>query len=200
MLGYILITGKYGRIRLLAYGYSFYLFLTYCGLHGQTCTEHSQVRRLFTIPGVSTLADLLVAVVERLLIAVDDSPNGKFASRVAGMLAGLAVFGIIYTTDPFWALVWISIALSGVSAAAPVASSIVSLISPRGGTATIGGWVNLVNNLMGVAAPIITGFIVGITHSFAGAFLVAGIVLRSASSLMVVLGPIEPIPGPDPVN
>jgi len=25
---------------------------------------------------------------ERLLIAVDDSPNGKFASRVAGMLAG----------------------------------------------------------------------------------------------------------------
>ena len=25
---------------------------------------------------------------ERLLLAVDDSPNGKFASRVAGMLAG----------------------------------------------------------------------------------------------------------------
>ena len=29
-----------------------------------------------------------VANLERLLIAVDDSPNGKFASRVAGMLAG----------------------------------------------------------------------------------------------------------------
>ena len=29
-----------------------------------------------------------VSNLERLLIAVDDSPNGKFASRVAGMLAG----------------------------------------------------------------------------------------------------------------
>ncbi len=29
-----------------------------------------------------------VANLERLLIAIDDSPNGKFASRVAGMLAG----------------------------------------------------------------------------------------------------------------
>jgi len=29
-----------------------------------------------------------VANLERLLVAVDDSPNGKFASRVAGMLAG----------------------------------------------------------------------------------------------------------------
>ena len=71
-----------------------------------------------------------------------------------------------------WALVWITISLSGLSAAAPVASSIVSLISPRGATATVGGIVNLTNNLMGVAAPVITGFIVGLTHSFAGAFLV----------------------------
>ena len=29
-----------------------------------------------------------VANLERLLVAVDDSPNGQFASRVAGMLAG----------------------------------------------------------------------------------------------------------------
>ena len=76
--------------------------------------------------------------------------------------------------------------------------SIVSLISPRGGTATVGGFVNLVNNLMGVAAPVITGFIVGITHSFSGAFLVAGIVLLvGIISYVFVLGPIEPIPEPD---
>jgi len=83
------------------------------------------------------------------------------------------------------------------SAAAPVASSVVSLISPRGGTATVGGFANLINNLMGVAAPVITGFIVGVTHSFAGAFLVAGIVLLvGIFSYVVLLGPIEPIPEP----
>ena len=37
--------------------------------------------------------------------------------------------------------------------------------------------MNFVNNLMGVVAPIVTGYIVGATASFAGAFLVAGVVL-----------------------
>jgi MFS transporter, ACS family, D-galactonate transporter len=74
---------------------------------------------------------------------------------------------------------------------------VVSLISPRGGTATVGGFANLVNNLMGVAAPVITGFIVDITHSFSGAFLVAGLVLLvGIFSYVVLLGPIEPIPDP----
>jgi MFS family permease len=98
-------------------------------------------------------------------------------------------------------LFWITISLSGLSAAAPVASSIVSLISPRGATATVGGIVNLTNNLMGVAAPVITGFIVGATHSFTGAFLVAGAVLLvGIFSYVVVLGKIEPIPEPSPTN
>jgi MFS transporter, ACS family, D-galactonate transporter len=78
-----------------------------------------------------------------------------------------------------------------------VGSSIVSLIAPRGGTGTIGGIVNFCNNLMGIAAPVITGFIVGLTHSFAGAFLVAGIVLLiGIFSYVAVLGRIEPIAEP----
>jgi hypothetical protein len=46
------------------------------------------------------------------------------------------------------------------------------LVAPRGGTATIGGIMNLLNNVMGVVAPITTGYIVGGTASFTGAFLV----------------------------
>jgi Kef-type K+ transport system membrane component KefB/nucleotide-binding universal stress UspA family protein len=43
-----------------------------------------------------------VANLERLLIAVDDSPNGKFASRVAGMLAGTHAMPttVLHITDP----------------------------------------------------------------------------------------------------
>jgi hypothetical protein len=59
--------------------------------------------------------------------------------------------------------------LSGLAAA--VAWSIPSLIAPRGGTATIGGIMNLLNNMIGVVAPITTGYIVGAQHSFTGAFL-----------------------------
>jgi hypothetical protein len=42
---------------------------------------------------------------------------------------------------------------------------------------TIGGIMNLLNNMMGVAAPITTGYIVGATQSFTGCLPAAGIVL-----------------------
>ena len=60
--------------------------------------------------------------------------------------------------------------------------------------------MNFVNNLMGAVAPIITGFIVGVTGSFAGAFLVAGIALViGIFAYVVLLGRIEPIPDlPEP--
>jgi hypothetical protein len=88
----------------------------------------------------------------------------------------------------------LSIGLSGLAAA--VAWSIPSLIAPRGGTATIGGITNLLNNMFGVVAPITTGYIVGAQHSFTGAFLlpaswpVFGIL---AYVFIFILGRLEPI-------
>jgi MFS transporter, ACS family, D-galactonate transporter len=208
MLGYVLRNRKVWAhtVGYSAYGYSFYLFLTWLpGYMVQTLHMSILKSAAFsTIPWIfASLADLLIGgfLVDYFIARGNDDTKVRKAVIVAGMMAGLAVFGATFTTNPFWALVWITIALSGVSAAAPVASSIVSLISPRGGTATVGGFVNLVNNLMGVAAPVITGFIVGVTHSFAGAFLVAGLVLVvGIVSYVFVLGPIEPIPGPQPLT
>jgi MFS family permease len=185
-----------------AYGYSFYLFLTW--LPGYLVDSlHMSILKsagILTIPWLfASLADLLLGgfLVDYLIGRGLEETKVRKVAIACGMACGLAVFGAAYTTDPFWALAWITISLSGLSAAAPVASSIVSLISPRGAAATVGGIVNLVNNLMGVAAPVITGFIVGLTHSFAGAFLVAGLVLIvGIFSYLVVLGRIEPIPDP----
>jgi len=76
-----------------------------------------------------------------------------------------------------------------------VGSSIVSLIAPKGGAGTVGGILNFTNNMMGVLAPIITGLVVDWTQSFAGAFLIAGVVLLVGIFFyIVVLGRIEPIP------
>lgn len=208
MLGYVLRNRKVWAhtVGYSAYGYSFYLFLTWLPGYMVQSLHMSILKSaaFSTIPWIfASLADLLIGgfLVDHLIARGYDDTKVRKAVIVAGMMAGLAVFGATFTTNPVWALIWITIALSGVSAAAPVASSIVSLISPRGGTATVGGFVNLVNNLMGVAAPVITGFIVGITHSFSGAFLVAGLVLLvGIVSYVFVLGPIEPIPGPDPAT
>jgi MFS family permease len=185
-----------------AYGYSFYLFLTW--LPGYLVDSlHMSILKsagILTIPWIfASLADLLLGgfLVDYLIGRGLGETKVRKIAIACGMACGLAVFGAAYTNDAFWALTWITISLSGLSAAAPVASSIVSLISPRGAAATVGGIVNLVNNLMGVAAPVITGFIVGRTHSFAGAFLVAGLVLIvGIVSYLVVLGRIEPIPDP----
>jgi MFS family permease len=90
---------------------------------------------------------------------------------------------------------WISIALGGLAAAAPVGWSIPSLIAPKGGAGTIGGIMNFFNNLMGGVAPIATGYIVGVTNSFNGAFLVAGVVLLvGILSYVFLLGDITPLP------
>ena len=204
MLSYVLRSRKVWAhtIGYSAYGYSFYLFLTWLPSY-MVQTLHMNILKsaaLTTIPWLfASLADLLIggfAVDYFIARGIDDTKVRKIFI-VGGMSAGLAVFGATMTVNPVWAVVWITIALSGISAAAPVASSVVSLISPRGGTATVGGFTNFVNNLMGVAAPIITGIIVGWTKSFSGAFLVAGLVLLVGIwAYVFMLGRIEPIADP----
>ncbi len=204
MLGYLLRNRKVWGLTVgfSAYGYSFYLFLTW--LPGYLVqTLHMSILKsagYAAIPWIfASLSDLLIGgfLVDYLINRGYDETKVRKGVLIAGMVLGLAVFGATFTTDPVWAVAWITIALTGLAAAAPIGSSIVSLIAPRGGTGTIGGIVNFCNNLMGVAAPVITGFIVGLTHSFAGAFLIAGIVLVVGIFFYsVVLGRIEPIPEP----
>ena len=113
------------------------------------------------------------------------------------MCAGLAVFGATTTENPLFAIGWISVALSGLAAAAPVGWSLPSLIAPTNGVGAVSGIMNFANNLMGGVAPIVTGYILGRTHSFALAFTVAGVVLLvGVAAFYFLLGRIEPIPDP----
>jgi sugar phosphate permease len=208
MLGYLLRSRKVWGLTLgfAAYGYSFYLFLTW--LPGYLVAEmHMSILRSASytaIPWVcATIADLFVGgwLTDALLARGHDETRVRKVILVGGMSLGLAVFGATMTSNPVWAIVWISIALSGLAAAAPVGWSIPSLIAPRGGTGTIGGVMNFFNNLMGVVAPAVTGLVVGRTHSFSLAFLVAGVVLVGGIfCYVVVLGRIETIPEPGPAG
>jgi len=113
------------------------------------------------------------------------------------MLLGLAIAGATTTNDPHIALVWISIALGGLAFSAPIGWSIPALIAPKGSVGTVGSIMNFFNNVSGIAAPIVTGYIVGGTQSFTNAFLIAAIVLViGILSYVFLLGKIEPIPEP----
>lgn len=207
MLGYLLTKSKVWGLTIgfAAYGYTFYLFLTW--LPGYLVqTMHMSILKsagYAAIPwAFATLTDLFVGgwLIDHLVKQGKDESKVRKAVLVVGMLFGLAVFGATQTTDPVWAIFWITIALGGLASAAPVGWSIPSLIAPKGGAGTIGGIMNFANNLMGAAAPIVTGFIVGATNSFTNAFFVAGfILLVGIVSFVFVLGKIEPIPDPHPV-
>ena len=207
MLGYLLRNRKVWGLTIgfAAYGYSFYLFLTW--LPGYLVSEmHMSIIKsagYTAIPWLfATISDLVVGgwLIDHLLAKGYDDTKTRKTVLVGGMILGLAVFGATLTKSPVWAIFWITIALSGLAAAAPVGWSIPSLIAPRGGTGTIGGVMNFFNNLMGAIAPAVTGFVVGATNSFSLAFLVAGVVLLIGIFFFtVVLGKIEPIPEPDAV-
>ena len=86
------------------------------------------------------------------------------------------------TLGPIAALLWISLSIGGLSAAAPIGWSIPSLITPRNSVGSVGGIINFSNQISGIAAPIVTGYLVQSLHSFAWAFGVAADLSRSSAS------------------
>ncbi len=204
MLGYLLSNRKVWGLTIgfSAYGYTFYLFLTWLpGYISQTMHVNLMSAAGYsTIPWIfATLSDLLIGgfLVDALIARGHDATRVRQVIIALGMTCGLAVIGAAFTTDIGWALLSLTIAISGLSAVAPIGSSIVALIAPQGGAGTVGGIVNLINNMMGFIAPIVTGMVVDATGTFAGAFLIAGVVLIvGIFSFTVVLGRIEQIPDP----
>jgi len=204
MLGYLLKQRKVWGLSLgfAAYGYCFYLFLTWLPSY-LVHTMHMSILKsagFAAIPWLcATVSDLAVGgwLIDHLIAKGHDETRVRKTVLLCGMFAGLAVFGATTTTDPMIAITWISIALAGLAAAAPVGWSLPSLIAPRGGVGTVGSIMNFANNMMGAVAPIVTGYIVGSTQSFALAFMVAGVMLLlGMASFVFLLGRIEPIPDP----
>jgi ACS family D-galactonate transporter-like MFS transporter len=185
-----------------AYGYSFYLLLSW--LPGYLETElHMTVLKsgwYTIIPWiVATITDVVIGgwLVDRLIAQGHDQNKVRKTLIVAGMLIGLAVMGAAFTRDPNLAIFFISVGLGGLAFSAPIGWSIPALIAPEGSVGTVGSIMNFANNILGIAAPIITGFIVGSTGSFALGFLVAGVVLVAGILCYVfLLGTIDQIPTP----
>jgi Major Facilitator Superfamily. len=116
---------------------------------------------------------------------------------VSGMSLGLGIFGVAYARSTEAAVIWIAVSITGLSIAAPVGWSMPGLISPRESVGTVGGIMNLSNQIAGIAAPIVTGFIVAGTHSYNAAFLAAAaFLLIGIACYVFLLGNMAPIPEP----
>lgn len=202
MLAYLLRTRKVWGLTIgfAAYGYSMNLFMSWLPAY-LVHTMHVNIMRSATFTMIpwscATIVDLLIGgwAIDFFIKRGADETFVRKTVLICGMLTGLTVFGAVFTTDPFWALLWITISLCGLASAAPAGWSLPSLIAPRGGNGTVGGIMNFGNSIMGVISPTVTGFIVLETGSFSSAFVVAGVVLLiGIVSYVFVLGRIEPVP------
>jgi MFS family permease len=111
---------------------------------------------------------------------------------VGGTACGLGLLGAAHAHTPMRALIWISISIGGLSAAAPVGWSLPSLIARRNDVGKVGGIINFSNQISGIAAPILTGYLVSAFHSYAWAFGVAAAYLAvGIASYIFLLGKIE---------
>ncbi len=187
-----------------AYNYSFYFLLTWLPSYLSTAHHldllHSS---LYTsVPWlVATFTALAVGgwLVDALVQRGWNPSRVRQAILIGGTSLGLGILGAARAHSPAGALFWISLALGGVAATAPVAWSIPSLIAPRESVGTVGGIINFCSQILAaIAAPIFTGYIVQSTHSFSGAFIAAtAFLVIGIAGYIFLLGRIEAIPEPE---
>ena len=204
-LGYLLTQPKVYGLALGwgAYNYTFFLLLTWLPSYLSVSLHMDLFHSAFytSVPWLfATFADVLVGgwLVDALIQRGHNASLVRQTVMVTGMLLGLAIFGAASAHHPATALLWISLALGGLAAAAPVAWTVPSLIAPRESVGRLGGAVNFCGQIAAISAPIVTGYIVSRTHSFAAAFVTATVILLlGIVGYIFLLGSIEPIPEPE---
>jgi MFS transporter, ACS family, D-galactonate transporter len=185
-----------------AYNYCFYLFLTWLPAYFSAALHIDLLHSVLytSVPWLfATATDLLVGgwLVDALVRRGCTETLVRQSILIGGTFLGLAIAGAMFAHTAAAAVLWISISLGGLSAAAPVGWSIPSLIAPRDSVGRVGGILNFGNQVAAIVAPIATGYFAGPTNSFARAFGAAAIILLAGiAGYIFLLGKIEPIPEP----
>ncbi len=158
-----------------SYNYVFYLLLTWLPSY-LSMALHIDLLHSFLYTSVpwlfATVTDLLIGgwLVDALIRRGWNASLVRQVVLVGGTTCGLGILGAAHAHTASQALLWISVSIGGLAAAAPVAWSIPSLIASPHNAGKVGGIVNLSSQISGIAAPILTGYLVAATQSFAWAF------------------------------
>jgi MFS transporter, ACS family, D-galactonate transporter len=183
-----------------SYNYVFWLLLTWLPSYLSQAL-HIDLLHSFLYTGVpwliGTASELLIGgwVVDRLMASGFNPDTVRRVVLIGGTAMGMGILGAAYARTATDALIWISLSLAGLSAAAAVGWTVPSLIGPRGSVGTVAGIQNFSSQVSGIVAPIVTGYLVNARHSFAWAFGVSAIYLCiGISAYIFMLGRIEKIP------
>ncbi len=182
-----------------AYNYVFYLLLTWLPTY-LAQSLHISLRQSFLFTAAPWLfaaaCGLFIGgfLVDGLIRRGYSAPRVRRAVLVGGTVCGLGIAGAIFAHSAVTALLPISLAIGGLSAASPVLWSMPSLLVPNSSTGKVGGIMNFSNQISAIAAPIITGITVQRTHAYTWAFGIAAAYLAiGILAYLLLLGRIEPL-------
>jgi MFS family permease len=180
-----------------SYNYVFYLLLTWLPSYFAFAL-HIDILHSFLYTSVpwlfATFCELAIGgwLVDFLVKRGRDASRVRRSVLIGGAMCGLGILGAAHAHSATQALIWISISIGGLSAHSAVGWSLPSLIAGRRDVGKVGGIVNFSNQVSGVCAPVITGYIVSALHSYAWVFRVAAIYLAiGICGYLVLLGRIE---------
>jgi MFS transporter, ACS family, D-galactonate transporter len=180
-----------------SYNYVFYLLLAWLPSY-LTIALHIDAYHSFLYTSfpwlVATAGDLLVGgwLVDALIRRGLDASRVRQVILIGGTMMGLGILGAADTHSATQAIFWISVSIGGLSAAAPVGWSIPALIAGRNNVGRVGGIMNFSNQVSGIAASTITGYLFA-AHQVGWVFGIAGIYLAiGIAAYIFLLGRIEP--------
>jgi MFS family permease len=180
-----------------SYNYVFYLLLAWLPSY-LTIALHIDAYHSFLYTSfpwlVATIGDLAVGgwLVDSLIRRGFDASRVRQAVLIGGTTLGLGILGAAHAHTPAQALLWISISIGGLSSAAPVGWSVPGLIAGRNNVGRVGGIMNFSNQVSGIAASTITGYLFA-ANQIAWVFGIAGIYLAvGIAAYIFLLGRIEP--------
>jgi MFS transporter, ACS family, D-galactonate transporter len=184
-----------------SYNYVFYLLLAWLPSY-LTLALHIDPYHSFlytSLPWlVATFCDLIVGgwLVDALIRRGFDPSRVRQTVLIGGTTLGLGILGAAHAHHAPQALFWISISIGGLSAAAPVGWSVPGLIAGRNNVGRVGGIMNFSNQVSGIAASTITGYLFA-AHQVGWVFGIAGIYLAvGIGAYIFLLGRIEPASRP----
>ena len=180
-----------------SYNYIFYLLLTWLPTYF-AFTLHIDLMHSFLYSSVpwlaATVCELAIggALVDLLIRRGVDADRVRRIVLIGGACCGLGILGAARAHSAVQALIWITVSISGLSAHSAVGWSVPSLITGRRNVGKVAGIVNFSNQLSGICAPIVTGYILTALHSYAWVFGVSAIYLAiGICGYVLLLGRIE---------
>ncbi len=183
-----------------SYNYVVYLLLTWLPSY-LSFALHIDLLHSFlytSVPWIfATITDILVGgwLVDFLVQRGWNANLVRKVILIGGTACGLGILGAAGAHSATRALIWISISIGGLSAAAPVGWSLPSLIASRNDVGKVGGIINFSNQISGIVAPIVTGYLVSALHSYTWVFGVSAIYLTiGIAAYIFLLGKIERAP------